>query len=325
MLKRFLVIFPGALGDFICFLPALERLSGEGEVNLLARSDYSDLVPPGVRVRSLECHEISRLFAAESGREDGVARLLDSYAGVYSWLGSGDANFVRNLQTLTNAKLGVFPFRPAPSMMHMVEYYLSCLGAEDRGEAVPSVGLKSEAVSWVEQFWRQSGLEGKKVLALSPGSGAREKNWPVQSFQAVARWWEKERKGKLIVLFGPVEEERNEARDFSDDWVTIRNLELAKVAALLDRCGLYLGNDSGISHLAAALGVETFVLFGPTDPVQWAPRGRKVTVIRNAVECSPCTHSIMKACPHRKCLTQLPPEEVTGLLGNLPSFLSYSH
>ena len=76
MLKRFLVIFPGALGDFICFLPALERLAGEGEVNLLARSDYSDLVPPGVRVRSLECHEISRLFAAESGREDGVARLL---------------------------------------------------------------------------------------------------------------------------------------------------------------------------------------------------------------------------------------------------------
>jgi len=317
--EKILVIFPGALGDFICFLPALGKLSRRGDVDLLARSEYSEIVPPTVRVRSLERHEITRLFVAESSRDEELKRLFDSYVAVYSWLGSSEPDFVNNLETLTNGKLQIFPFRPSGSSMHMVDYCLSCLGEGDRGGAFPVVGLRSEAVSWAERFWRESGLEGRRVLALSPGSGAREKNWSIRSFQAVAEWWEKHCNGKVLVILGPVEEQREEIEHW-DRFLAVRSLGLAKATALLSRCNLYLGNDSGISHLAAALGVETLVLFGPTDPNEWAPRGKKVAVVRKAVECSPCTGPIMKACSHRKCLTQLPPEDVTGLLENLLDF-----
>jgi ADP-heptose:LPS heptosyltransferase len=317
--EKVLVIFPGALGDFICFLPALEKLSRRGDVDLLARSDYSDLVPPTVKVRSLESNQISRLFVAAANHDEELKRLFDVYAAVYSWLGSGEPDFVNNLQALTNGKLRIFPFRPAGSSMHMVDYCLSCLGEADRGAAFPTIALKSEAVSWAARFWRESGLEGRRVLALSPGSGAREKNWSIRSFQAVAEWWEKHCNGKVLVILGPVEEEREEIEHWGR-FLAVRSLGLAKAAALLSRCNLYLGNDSGISHLAAAVGIETFVLFGPTDPNEWAPRGKKVTVVRKGVECSPCTGPIMKTCSHRKCLTELPPEDVTGLLENLSTF-----
>ncbi|MEK7783617.1 MAG: glycosyltransferase family 9 protein, partial [Candidatus Binatota bacterium] len=83
------------------------------------------------------------------------------------------------------------------------------------------------------------------------------------------------------------------------------------------RCDLYLGNDSGVTHLASVLGVETVALFGPTDPLQWALRGKRHTVITQNVECSPCLPPVMNSCPHRKCLTMLSPDYVIRRLEKL--------
>jgi len=91
---------------------------------------------------------------------------------------------------------------------------------------------------------------------------------------------------------------------------------------LMIRSSVYLGNDSGISHLAAAVGMATVALFGPSDPRQWAPRGRQVTVISRQVHCSPCSNSIMKSCPHRACLSEISPEEVIDALITLPELVS---
>jgi ADP-heptose:LPS heptosyltransferase len=96
-------------------------------------------------------------------------------------------------------------------------------------------------------------------------------------------------------------------------------LNLEKLAALLARSDLYLGNDSGVSHLAAALGVITAVLFGPSNVPRWAPRGKNVTVLTQNTACSPCTVSTMKSCAHRKCLTTLEPEYVIRKLAELVS------
>jgi len=91
---------------------------------------------------------------------------------------------------------------------------------------------------------------------------------------------------------------------------------------VISRSAVYLGNDSGITHLAAAVGVPTVALFGPSDPRQWAPRGRRVTVISRQVDCSPCSNSTMKSCPHRACLSELSAEEVIGVMGKLPELTS---
>lgn len=315
--EKILVVFPGALGDFICFLPALERLAMGTEADLFARAEYADLLPPPIRARSLERYEIRRLFIPGAEGEERLKRFFACYSHIYSWLGSGQRDFVENLQLLAGGAARIFPFRPSGSRIHMADYFLSCLGIGTPRGAPPDIPIRPDAIDWCRRFWRQNGLEGKKALVLAPGSGAQEKNWPAEFYAMVAEWWEQEYDGKAVVVLGPVEEERARDRNPRGRAVVIRGLDLARLAALISRCDFYLGNDSGVTHLAAALGVETVALFGPTDPLQWAPYGRRVTVITRNVDCSPCSSSAMKSCPHHKCLTALTPASVTSGLEEL--------
>ncbi len=315
--ENILVLFPGALGDFVCFLPALEELGRDGNVNLLAQSEYKDLLPETVRVGSLERYEINRLFVPEAEMDERLRSFFSPYTSVYSWMGHGQKDFGRSLEILSNGRVSIFPFRSLGSGIHITDYYVSCTRGGRLVVDPPTIPLRSDALIWCERFWQQNRLEHKSVLLLAPGSGAKEKNWPVDFFRNVAGWWVRHHGGRVIVVFGPVEEERGEIDRNWGHSVVVCGLGLAKVAALLKRCEIYLGNDSGVSHLAAALGVKTVVLFGPSDPAQWAPRGRRVTIITKNVECSPCNHSTMKACPHHKCLTELSPETIVKVLAQV--------
>ena len=67
-------------------------------------------------------------------------------------------------------------------------------------------------------------------------------------------------------------------------FIALQSLALPLLAAILSQCSLFIGNDSGITHLAAALGVPTIALFGPTDPYVWGPRGKKVFIAREVIE-----------------------------------------
>ncbi len=310
---KILALFPGALGDFICFLPALELLARERSVDLLARAEYAGLAPAGVRVGSLERREIARLFVAGAGRDGALARFFDPYEAIYSWTGSGDASFRDNLALIAGARAKLFPFRPKHLDAHIADYYVVCAGGKTAGENHPVVHARPAALGWCRSWLGARGLDGGKILVLAPGSGAPEKNWPAEFFRAVAARWRKSG-GQCVVLLGPVEDERSETKG---DWrgaAVARDLDLAKVAALLSSSRVYLGNDSGVTHLAAAVGVETIALFGPTDPKQWAPRGRRVRVVSQGVECAPCARAAMKTCPHRKCLAALAPEIVADFL-----------
>jgi ADP-heptose:LPS heptosyltransferase len=315
--KRSLVLFPGALGDFLCFLPTLRVLSEGQQVDLLAHSEFADLVPKAVKVRCLECYEIHRLFVSQSSEEERLRDFFGSYSSIFSWMGSGQGTFIEELNAVSQGRARVFPFRPLHAGAHQADYYLACVGKQSLGVGILEIPVEPEAVAWSERFRRQHSLFGRPVMALAPGSGARGKNWPVDYFRAVADWWRRRTSGAVIVILGPVEEEKGEYTDLCQETVVARNLNLGQLAALLVGCDLYLGNDSGVSHLAAGLNVITAVLFGPSDFVQWAPRGKHVTVITQSVECAPCTVAAMKGCGHRRCLTTLEPEYVIGKLDAL--------
>lgn len=310
---RILVIFPGALGDFICFLPALHELAAAAEVDLFTHVGYGELLSPRIRVRSLDRSEVALLFAPRQSPDARVEALFPSYASIYSWMGSADANFALNLRRLSR-DVRLFPFRPAAGKDRVADYYLSCLGKKAPAGAQPRITLSAEAAAWSEEFLQIAGADGRRTLALAPGSGAREKNWPLPYFKAVARWWESALHGRALAIAGPVEEERGEDAAFEGHAIAVKGLGLAKLAALLSRCRLYVGNDSGVTHLAAAVGTPTVALFGPTDPRQWRPRGEHVTLVRLGVECSPCDALTMKRCPHRKCLTTMSPDHVVRVI-----------
>lgn len=309
---RVCVLFPGALGDFICLLPALRYLARHSELDVYARSEYADLVDK-VTVRSIERREIARLFVEDGASEAPVREFFAAYETVYSWAGSGQPVFREQLSRVAEAR--VFPFQPTEGSQHQADYYYGCVAA---GTAAPLAAIPQlpSALSWWRGCAAQNDLIGNPLLVLAPGSGALEKNWPAHSFLQVADWWRQEKHGRVLTLLGPVEAERR----FQNDWANtsvIRSPTLAQAAALLAHCQLFLGNDSGMTHLAAAAGAPTVAVFGPSDPTQWAPRGKAVYVLSRRVECSPCTVALMKSCTHRKCLLMLPPAQAIAQIERL--------
>jgi ADP-heptose:LPS heptosyltransferase len=312
--RRAFVIFPGALGDFVCFLPALQVLRRDCEIDLFARSEFAEIVPSGVKVSSLECAEISNLFVDNTAQDLSRQNYFGAYAAVYSWLGSQQPVFVQRLQSACAGRAKIFPFRPLAQMEHQADYYLRCLALPPCAEGMPVIELHAEAIVWRDKFFAKHSLERRAVLALAPGSGAREKNWPEDFFLVIANWWRERSGGAALLLVGPVENERGGIDRLHQHCLVARDLSLSQLAALLSRSDIYLGNDSGVTHLAAAVGVPTLALFGPSEPCQWAPRGKKVAVISRQIVCSPCADATMKACPHRACLSELLPDQVIAAM-----------
>jgi hypothetical protein len=157
-----------------CFLPTLRFLSQDNEVDLLARSEFADLVPPTVRVGSLERYEIRRLFVSGSAREKRLREFFNSYSSVFSWMGSGQSTFVQELDTLSRGQARVFPFQPALIQLHQSEYYLSCVGDPALETGKLEIPLKPEAVAWSERYWRHF----LKQVEMRLPREWRGKNWP---------------------------------------------------------------------------------------------------------------------------------------------------
>jgi ADP-heptose:LPS heptosyltransferase len=312
------VFFPGALGDFICFLPALRWLSRLKPVILYAHSEFADLVPATVTVRSLESREINRLFIARTPDQSPLLESFDVFAWIYSWMGSQQPVFVERLQEAALGRATLFPFRSSAPAEHQMDYYLRCLGVSNALLRQPTLEIDDTARRWGDDFWSDNSLQRRPVLSIAAGSGAREKNWPEEFFIALADWWRERIGGVAMLLIGPVELARGGIDRLREHCLVASNLKLAQVTALLSRSTVYLGNDSGMSHLAAALGVPTVALFGPSDPLQWAPRGRRVTVISRRVHCSPCAPSVMKICPQRVCLSEISPAQVIDAMLEQP-------
>jgi ADP-heptose:LPS heptosyltransferase len=312
---KILVLFPGALGDFVCFLPALEQIARDGEVDLLARPEYAGILSARIRVGSLERREISRLFSEGAENDETLRDFFSVYRRIYSWTGSREETFVRTLCAVSQGELRCFSFQPAASM-HAVDYYLSCVG----GVFVPQPSCRilqprPWAVAWARQYAREHGLEQKKVLIVAPGSGAKEKNWPAAAYKEIFSAWERQFEGVAIAILGAAEEKDAAInREFGAKTRVLRGLDIGQVAALLGQSQAYVGNDSGLTHLAAAMALPTVAIFGPTDPARWAPRGQNVSLLSRQIECSPCDYATMKDCPHRRCLNGLSTEAVAAEL-----------
>jgi ADP-heptose:LPS heptosyltransferase len=309
--EKTLVIFPGALGDFVCFLPALRKIiRRHRRVDVLARSEYAGLLAR-VPLRSIEHPEISRLFSAPAEEDERLRAFFAHYENIYSWIGSREPDFIRSLRRVFQGELRCFPSLPA-ARIHATDFYLSCVGGNDSlGEEGEILDPVPPAKVWARRYSEEHAFNERNVLFLAPGSGGRKKNWPVKAYRDIADWWEREMRGLAVTILGPVEAEDQETiKTFDRGACVLKGLELEKVAALFSYGNLYLGNDSGLTHLSAALGVKTVAIFGPTDPVRWAPRGPIVKILRLGAECSPCDHTMMDDCPHRCCLTSLSVKQV---------------
>ena len=136
----------------------------------------------------------------------------------------------------------------------------------------PTPGEEAAAAPWLARLPRG-------FLAVHPGSGSPAKNWPAERFRGLADLVSRDRPWLLVE--GPADGEAAAPLRRHRGAVGARGLPPRVLGALLGRAGLYVGNDSGVSHLAAAFGAPTLALFGPTDPATWAPVGRAVIALRS--------------------------------------------
>ena len=237
---RRLIIRPGATGDFIVAIPAMEYLRTD-DLEVWT----SAVNVPLARFADRACSIGSTgLDALEPG--PGVLERLAGFDSIVSWYGTSRPEFraaVNHLPFTFHAALPV-----EGTEVHAVDYYLDQVGAEMSGSPRLPVGRRDDG-----------------FIAIHPFSGGRRKNWPLERFQELARLFTE----PVLWTAGP-EEPLEGAERFDNLW---------SLSEWLAGARLFIGNDSGISHLAAACGVPVVALFGPTDPRVWAPRGPCVRVL----------------------------------------------
>jgi ADP-heptose:LPS heptosyltransferase len=123
---------------------------------------------------------------------------------------------------------------------------------------------------------------GVPIIAFHPGSGSDKKNWPLQNWIELGHHFLRNHSGSLLIVSG--EADGAQTRKVESTWHNPRvrfakSLPLPTLAAVLEQT-VFVGHDSGISHLAAAAGAKSILLFGPTDPAVWAPLNENARVIR---------------------------------------------
>jgi len=228
---RRLLIRPGAIGDVILCLPALEN----------ARADYTEVWAPRAmlplirfadRTRAIADTGLDLVGVVERARWAATEAALKSFDSIYSWYGANRPEF---REAVGHLPFTFFPALPPPA------------------EGIPRISVPEIAV--------------QDFVVIHPSASSVSKRWPMERFRAVS-----ESLGVPVKWTAGPEEALEEAVRFED---------LYELACWLAGARAFIGNDSGIAHLAAAVGTPVVAIFLSTDPSVWATRGGRVAVLEN--------------------------------------------
>lgn len=253
-MDRCLVIRPGAIGDFIVSIPALESL-WDGYLEVWCAGPNVPLAGFADQACSIISTGLDRMGLPGVDPPPGLVARLRRFDRIVSWYGSNRPEFVEAFQELGLPANFLRAFPPDGTTIHATDYYnlqVSDLSKRRPG-TVPVIRTGTPAP--------------RGSIIIHPFSGGAAKCWPLLQFQETA-----------VLL----------ARQYTVEWTAgpeeplegaTRFENLLDLARWLAGARIFIGNDSGISHLAAAVGTPVVALFGPTDPAVWAPRGPAVRIL----------------------------------------------
>ncbi len=293
---KILVLHPGALGDIILSLPALGILRGHfpgAGITLAANAEVSAAVASGYADSSISL-SIIPLCRLHGPTPPSPAdfEFFHAYDRILSWTGASDGIFRRRL-TVGHPCALVTGWKPVPGeSRHVARLFIDSLKPWiEVPDAIPAAPIRVEeddrraGARWLsERGWKAS----RTTVAVQPGAGSPAKRWPLPRFRAVVQALSS--RATVLILEGPAEPGLGDelARGLGSGIYVVRDLPLRLLSGVLAPCSVFLGNDSGIAHLAAGLGLACVVLFGPTRPEHWAPLGPDVSVLRGEGECPAC-------------------------------------
>jgi ADP-heptose:LPS heptosyltransferase len=278
--NKILLVRGGAMGDFILTLPVLAALRRHFPASLLEilghEGPASLAVAAGLvgRVSPLESPAMAGFFV-----RGGVwpARVAEYFAGfdlIVSYVYDREEIFQSNVRRCSAAKFVAGPHRPdETSDLHAAQSLLRPLKVLGIDEADPRPRLMLPG---------PAEYSPDKSLAVHPGSGSLRKNWPEAKWAQLLKRLAAESKWHFLLIGGEAEGARCQrlAADLPPHRTRLaENLPLAELAQRMRSCAAFIGHDSGVTHLAAALGLPGLVLWGPTNQAVWRPLSDRIGLL----------------------------------------------
>lgn len=271
----------GAIGDFILTLPVLAALRAQfpqcrldvlGYPHIVALAQAHGLADES---RSIESRALAGFFVPHGALYPALRDDFAQCTVIVSYLYDPDGIFQNNVRLCTSAQFIQGAHRPDESAnVHATEVFLKALERLAIFGADPVPRLKCRA----------SPEENTPTLICHPGSGSEKKNWPEPAWAEFLKKVSAETSWRILLVGGEAEGQRLDrlaALVTANRLALARSLPLPLLAEKLAQARFFVGHDSGISHLCAALGLPGLVLWAETNATIWRPRGERITLIRH--------------------------------------------
>ena len=321
-IHNILIIRPGALGDLVVTLPTIEAIRNyfkNARIEIMGYSSFLEIAKGRFyadTISRFDQADISHLFVDNSRIPASLTKKLKGVDLIISFVSDKGQIMVSNLRAA--GVKHVIHYEPFPSegeAIHVIDHFLRCLDllGVPYSNKIPKIFLKDEDIVFAENFLNDRVDDPKKMLVtVHPGSGNRQKCWPIDRYVELILWLSEKINAHVLIISGPADRENIEELKVKvkNSFILVDQLPLPIVAAIIKRCNLFVGNDSGITHLAAAVGTPAISMFGPTDPSVWGPRGERVKIFYRKSPCSPCSFDMRRNCFSNICLEGVTVEDI---------------
>ena len=330
-IEKILIFRPDGIGDALnstSAISALRHAYRDAHISIVLR-------PPGAEILSLNPHidEIvvydpdglhssltARLHFLKGLRDGGydlAVVLRDSaWCNFMSYISGAPYRIGRRAErrmfsfTLTHAVRKRDP-KGTKHEIHRNMDVVRLAGAENEENGELVLCLSEDERAWAQDFLHSRDADPAALLVgIHPGGSSYDKLWPAEYFAHVSNQLAQIYGARIILFSGPGEDTLMEQVQslMTHPPILADRLKLRQSSALMERCSLFLCNDSGPMHIAAALKVPTVAIFGPTDYVRWGHGGCEAVIVRQNMDCWPCSaHRCRK---EFECIKSLPISKV---------------
>ncbi len=283
---KLLILRGGAIGDFVLTLPAIKALRKQwpdAYIEIIGYPHIANLAHAGGlvnKISSLDKADAARYFSLSPSLSEKEIEYIRSFDLIISYLYDPTSIVTTNLYK-AGAKQVIYG-SPIVESMHAVDHLikpLETLAIYPEETEYPEIKLSKEAAASGKKRVKDI---GKDIVAIHPGSGSPAKNWPLDKFLELAEQIKKQMSLSPMFIIG--EADRDIADKINEKKCAIPLLtdcSLVELAEALSACRAYVGNDSGVTHVATALGVPVIVLFGPSNHEIFGPRNSRSMVVKS--------------------------------------------
>ena len=314
------MIHPGGLGDVLLAVPAMTRLRTrfpKHRLVLCAEDQAAKLllacriIDAWTSVRGRACAD---LFAGADSVTGQVQTWLEDCDLAIGWMEDRDGKLSETLKAVGVREVIVrSPFSTAIQTTHQRDRFLEAIKeAPSDGEGDVLLAVTEPLLHLGRACLEGAGLSGQPLVIIHPGSGSVHKCVAPEVLATIVVALQISG-ATPVILEGPADRVPVERllQSCVNPPIILKVLDLLTVAGVLAQAQLFVGQDSGVTHMAGLMGVRTVALFGPTDPARWAPRGTHVTVMQGA----PClcqSWGDVSRCEEKPCL-KIPKDDLVAL------------